>query len=77
MSGGVNPVAQRRTKYSRFGEYSAKSFPGVPTSVVRALISAANHSLSKQTWKGYKTAERHIRRCEVTLGIRLRIPFDS
>ena len=70
-------MAVARVKYSRYGGYSAKSFPGVPQSVVRALMEAANHSLAKTTWASYKTAERHVKRCEDYTGISLRIPFGS
>ena len=64
-----------RVKYSRHGGYSVKSFPGVPTSIVTSLMMAANHSLAKNTWSSYKTAERHVARCEAYTGIRMRIPF--
>lgn len=42
-----------------------------------ALIGAANHSLAKNTWSSYKTAERHILRVEKDTGIKLRLPFGT
>ena len=49
----------------------------LPPSIVTTLISAANHSLAKSTFKSYKTAEKHILRLEKDLGIRMRMPFGT
>ena len=77
VSGLLSPVEKRDTKYSGHGGYSVKSFKsyGLPPSIVLTLIEAANHSVSHNTWKSYKTAERHIKRCETETGVKLRLPF--
>ena len=73
----ISPKAHTRVMYSKFGGYSTRSFPGVPTSIVTALTMAANHSLAKNTWGSYQTAARHISRCEQFTGVRLRVPFGT
>ena len=54
--GPLSPVAKTRTKYSNQGGYSTTSFRslGLPPSVVNILVSAANHSLSHNTWRTYR-----------------------
>ena len=42
-----------------------------------ALVSASNHSLALNTWSTYKTAENHLRRCEVDTGIPMRFPMND
>jgi hypothetical protein len=49
----------------------------LPPSIVATLITAANHSLSNNTWKSYKTAEQHILRMQKETGIKLRLPFGT
>ena len=77
ISGFASPKAKTRTKYSGKGGYSCTAFKsyGLPTSIVLALVEASNHSLSKNTWKAYNTAERHISRCEKDTKVKLRMPF--
>ena len=72
-----SPKPKTATKYSKKGGYSLSTFKsfGLPTSIVSALVEASNHSLSRNTWKSYDTAERHIARCEKDTGIKLRMPF--
>ena len=40
-----------------------------------AVVEAANHGLSKNTWKSYKTAKNHIARVEKECRVKLRMPF--
>ena len=57
------------TKYSVYGGYTKASLPAdIPTRLVRCLVEAANMSLSKNTWRSYNTAKRHIAR--YTRGVR-------
>ena len=74
-----SPKASRVEKYSKHGGYSNKTFAKyrLPPSIVTALVSAANHSLAKSTWKSYQTAENHIKKCEKETGIKLRFPFGT
>ena len=61
-----SPKISKIQKYSGKGGYTTKTFEKykLPPSIVTALVSAANHSLAKSTWKSYRTAENHIKRCE-------------
>ena len=74
-----SPRAANCQKYSRKGGYSKKTFENyrLPPSIVQTLVTAANHSLSKSTWKNYQTAENHIKKCEKHTGIKLRFPFGN
>lgn len=74
-----SPKISRTQKYSKNGGYSTKTFEKyrLPPSIVTTLITAANHSLAKSTWKSYRTAENHIRKCEKQTGIKLRFPFGT
>ena len=36
---------------------------------------AANYSLSANTWRSYKTAEKHIRGAEIWAGVPFKLPF--
>ena len=42
-----------------------------------ALVSAGNQSLALNTWETYKTAERHLERCERDTGVRMRFPMTN
>ena len=44
---------------------------------MNALVSAGNHSLAKNTWESYRTAERHIQRCEADTRVKIRFPMDD
>ena len=74
------PTATIRTKYSNnvHAGYTVNGFKDhkLPTPIVLAIVSAANHSLSKNTWSSYKTAENHLQRCEADTGIKIRLPMD-
>ena len=61
------------------GGYAASTFANykLPTSIVTALVSASNQSLALNTWSTYKTAENHLKRCEIDTGIRMRFPMDD
>ena len=74
-----SPKATKVCKYSGHGPYSGRSFQKyrLPTKVVSALVTAANHSLAQGTFKSYRTAERHIIRCEKEMKVKLRFPFGD
>ena len=78
-NGLFSPKPGQKQKYSSRGGYSTKTFEKyrLPPSIVMTLVSAANHSLASATWKSYKTAENHIKKCEKETGIRLRFPFKT
>lgn len=44
---------------------------------MKTLVTAANYSLAKTTWKSYQTAENHIKKCEKQTGVKLRFPFGN
>ena len=75
----MSPKAKEVSKYSAHGPYSWRTFQNykLPPKVVSVLITAANHSLAQGTFKSYKTAERHIGRCEKDMKIKLRFPFGD
>ena len=81
FTGFVSPKRSSRTKYSSDvkGGYTAKSFKDyrLPTSMVGALVSASNQSLALSTWSSYRTAENHLRKCEIDTGIKMRFPMDN
>ena len=70
-----------KTKYCATvrGGFTSASFKNyrLPTSIVSALVSAGIHSLAKSTWETYKTAERHLQRCEGDTGVKIRFPMDD
>ena len=74
-----SPRQKEKSKYSAHGPYSEASFKKykLPPSIVTALITAANHSLAEGTFKSYKTAEKHILRCEKDTKVKLRFPFGE
>ena len=74
-----SPKISKVRKYGDHGGYSVKTFDKykLPASIVRTLVTAANHSLAKTTWSSYKTAERHVFRIEKETGIKLRMPFGT
>ena len=78
---GFVPLRSKKTKYSAnvLGGYTTSSFNKykLPTSIVTAIVNAANHSLAKNTWSSYKTAEAHIKRCEADTGIKIRFPMTD
>jgi len=60
------------------GMYTARSFPGTESlnpKLRQALIQAANNSLAETTWRQYKTAERHLERCQRNTGVRMSFPM--
>ena len=75
------PKKTEQTKYSGNvrGGYTASTFAKykLPTSIVGALVSPSNQSLALNTWSTYKTAENHLKRCEVETGVRIRFPMDD
>ena len=43
----------------------------------RTLISAANHSISRQTWSTYTTAAKHLKSCEIDTGVDMDFPLAT
>ena len=41
------------------------------------LVLASNNSLSRSTWAGYRTAQRHLQRCRQQTGWRLKLPLEE
>jgi hypothetical protein len=81
LLGLILPAKSKTTKYCKTvkGGFSAASFANykLPTSIVSAMVEAANLSLAKSTWASYKTAEAHVRRCEEATGVKIRFPMDE
>ena len=77
----VSPKRSSRTKYSANvrGGYNSNSFKDyrLPTSMVNALVHASNQSLALSTWSSYRTAENHLRQCEIDTGIKIRFPMTN
>ena len=46
-------------------------------SIVGALVKASNQSLAMNTWSTYRTAENHLKRCEVDTGVKMRFPMND
>ena len=49
----------------------------LPTSVVLALVNASNQSLALSTWSSYRTAENHLRQCELDTNVKIRFSMDN
>ena len=45
--------------------------------LLQALINAANNSLANSTWKQYKTAQKHLERCQRETGVRMSFPMST
>ena len=79
--GTSSPKESQNTKYSANvrGGYSASSFKNykLPPSVVNSLVKASNQSLALTTWSSYKTAESHLRKCEIDTNVKIRFPMDD
>ena len=74
-----SPKPKQNGKYSATGAYTTRSFKkhNLPATIVVALVAAANFSLATDTFKSYRTAERHIIRCEKETKVKLRFPFGE
>ena len=81
LLGVFSPRKSQRIKYSTSvrGGYTSSSFANykLPPTIVNALVSAGNNSLALNTWETYKTAERHLLRCEVDTGVKMRFPMTD
>jgi tRNA U34 5-carboxymethylaminomethyl modifying GTPase MnmE/TrmE len=57
---------QGSKKYGQVGMFSKRTFKStkLDLNVKEALIKAANHSLSNNSWSTYTTVKRHIKSCE-------------
>ena len=55
-----------------FGKYTSLS-----REAKYELVLASNNSLSKSTWAGYRTAQRHLQRCRQQTGWRLSLPLEE
>ena len=79
--GNFSPKKSQKVKYCSNvrGGYSASSFKDyrLPPTVVTALVSASNQSLALSTWSSYRTAESHLRQCEIDTGIKIRFPMTD
>ena len=79
--GTFSPKRSQQIKYSTNvrGGYSSKSFQNykLPVSVVTALVQASNQSLALSTWSSYRTAENHLRQCEIDTRVKIRFPMDD
>ena len=73
------PAADARSKYSNTGGFTLDTFRdlGLPASIVGILVDSSNHALSANTWKSYKTAEKHVQRAERATGTTLSFPFTT
>ena len=79
MPGNQNePTPTLKPKYNYKGGFSTRTFQShkIPHSLIETLVEAANHSLSTNTHKSYKTAVNHIKRVENATGKRLTFPFS-
>ena len=45
--------------------------------MVTALVNASNQSLALSTWSSYRTAESHLRQCEIDTGVNIRFPMTD
>ena len=79
--GTYSPKKSQKVKYSTnvSGGYSSSSFKDyrLPTSIVTALVNASNQSLALSTWSSYRTAENHLRQCEIDTNVKIRFPMDD
>lgn len=61
------------------GRYSSHSFPALknmPRRFIRAAVSAANNSLSVDTWRVYKCVKKHVRECEEVIKKKQKFPMS-
>ena len=81
FTGKYSPKKSKNEKYSSNvrGGYSMSSFKHhkLPTSVVLALVNASNQSLALSTWASYRTAENHLKQCELDTKVKIRFPMDD
>ena len=81
VTGNFSPKMSTKTKYSANvqGGFTAGSFKDyrLPTTIVTALVGASNQSLALNTWSNYRTAENHLKRCEIDTGIKMRFPLTD
>ena len=75
----LSPREKNRGKYSSQGAFSSRTFKhhNLPASIIVALVAASNFSLAEGTFKSYRTAERHIIRCENDTKVKMRFPFGE
>ena len=66
-------------KYGPVGLFSSGTFEGLslPADIVRTLTVAGNNSLAKSTWGVYKTAMRHLERCQEETGMEMQLPLEK
>ena len=67
------------TKYGDKGLYNKESFANlnIPGECIPNLVQAANHSLSKNTWSAYRTAERMLARCQNETNVSMDLPLNE
>ena len=66
------------TKYSKHGNFISSVFANwnIDEELRNILSDRANKGLSKNTWKQYQTVFNHLKRCEISLGKSMQLPFD-
>ena len=66
------------TKYSSHGNFISSVFANwnIDEELCNILSDRANKGLSKNTWKQYQTVFNHLKRCEISLGKSMQLPFD-
>ena len=73
----IIPVEIRKDKYSGEGRFLAQSISelGLSQEMQGLVLSMANCSLSRATWRAYSTAERAAERCQRELNVALNMPW--
>ena len=70
------PVSISGMKYSRRGGFNCKVLgPGVQPKLAKALVEAANHSLSTSTWRSYTSVWRQVGKNANEMGIEFKLPM--
>ena len=73
-------VAKYNGYRCKTGIFSAKSFPGIsslPSSMLEALVSAANNGLATKTQKQYQAVRKHLTKCQEATKMRMSLPMGE
>jgi len=77
----MRPGVEKYNGYrQKTGLFSVKSFPGLrslPASMLEALISAVNNSLTVKTQKQYKSVRKHLTGCQTATNVRMSLPMGE
>ena len=60
-----------------FGWKSFERYDNLSREARYELIKASNNSLSRATWAGYRTCQRHLERCRKNTGWTLKLPLEE